>query len=284
MDVPDPTNMILIDDKGREWDAHAPELRAHFESALEADALCAYLITNLGWIEIIEGRQRILISCRPRHVSEIALAKLAYFLADRAGTRIRVDVLGEDWASHDLRNLDQVMLLLGAMRHDIADDRSALVSKTIKPGHSPLFERIFQVLSEIDGERHATLDDLDDSLTHKIANQRWTVSHFEDGRLVTDRLGNGFTPFNTDWSARKQQAHLNDYADKGYADWVTEMRKRVFESNVAIFDEVDAVVRFPKVGTCRLLYSQATASLTFGRSNRRYVISAAESLSASGRN
>ena len=278
---PDSTKRILIDDRGREWDARSNELRDHFESALGPDALSTFLVTNLGWIEIVESRGSLRVSCRPRIVSGIALAQLGYFIGDRPCARLSVRVLAEDWTTHAVRGLSQAMLLIAAMQSEVDQSNASLVSRELPFGNSRLFDRIVDVLAEIDGEPTATLDDLDDSLTHKIANQRWSISHFEDGRLVTDRLGNGFTPFNQQWNTRKPDSQLSNYADSAYADWVCGLRKRVYDSNVAVFDDVDAVVQFPKIGTTRLVYTRATAALTFGRGRgRRYVISAAESISS----
>lgn len=272
---------VVIDERGKHWDCDSKELREHFDSALGTEGLIQFLVANLGWIDLRYSERLIEARCRPRLLTDIACMELMYFLADRSTAKLTISVLGSNWANYNDLNLTKALSIIGALQKCHQGTKyPAFDAVPISANDSPLFDRLVAVLSSVEGNMHADLDSVVDTLSRVFRNQRWSISHFDqsDGKLTMDRKGKGFTPFNKDWCSNLSSGSLADYAGSDYANWVATTRKRVIESNCPIFDEVDAMVVFPTVGLSRLVYSRVTAPITL--TGKRYAISAAESSSA----
>jgi hypothetical protein len=266
----------LIDDTGELWPVQDQILRQRFGSSLTGASLLDYLIVNLGWIEISTLSDRFSVRCRPRLVDQRGMAALLYNLHDAAPQRISLSVLGADWQYSIHRTPAEVATIIGGMAQLTAGASAlgarALINREIAPDRSPLFGGFQMVAAH--ANLAASIDELVDPLDAAFRG-RWCICHVEPPKVIMDRVGNGFTPFNPSW---KQQAtgpaSLDRYADEHYGAWIANQRKRVAQTRQTIFDEVDAIVLFPRLGATRLQYSRATFPLHLAN-GIDYVVSAA---------
>jgi hypothetical protein len=266
----------LIDENGELWPVQDQILRQRLGTSLHGAPLVDYLIVNLGWIEMAAAMDRFSVRCRPRLVGQRSLASLLYNLHDAAPERISLSVFGADWLYSIHRTAVEVATIIGGMSNvqPVADDisKKALINREIAADASPLFQGFQSVISRAEDAR--CIDELVEPL-NKAFRGKWCICHVEPPKVIMDRVGNGFTPFNPSW---KQQAvgaaSLDSYADESYGAWIATQRQRVAQTRQTIFDEVDAIVLFPRLGETRLQYSRATfpVRLTDGAN---FVVSAA---------
>jgi hypothetical protein len=266
----------LIDDTGELWPVQDQVLRQRLGTSLAGAALVDYVIVNMGWIEVSTSADRFGVRCRPRLVGQRGIAALLYSMHDAAPERISLSVLGHDWQYSIHRTPVEVATIIGGMANitAVASDagKRALINREIAPDTSPLFVGFQTIAAQ--AERANSIEELVDPLNAAFRG-RWCICHIEPPKVIMDRVGNGFTPFNPGW---KQQAtgvaSLDTYADENYGAWIAHQRQWVAQTRQTIFDEVDAIVSFPRLGETRLQYSRATFPLHLA-SGADYIVSAA---------
>lgn len=254
---------LMLDENGEVWSSGGSALRKHFNSRLTNNALCDYLITNIGWISLERACDKVVIRCRPAYVTERARAALYYYLFDQRCCSMTVQLLGEVWQQFDLRSKSNVMDLLEGMANGAGKTGSSMTAIQHKPSESPLHE-FWTAINQLSG-KSPSLDSYASAVTTISPNQRWTISHFDDGdQLVLDRKGLGFTPFNWSWTNNEQALSLIEYAGSEYADWIARMRRSVARSSAVVYDEVDATLNFPSMGLTRFCYYRVTGAVNLG--------------------
>jgi hypothetical protein len=270
----------LIDENGEFWPLHAPELRARLGVNLPDDSLIDYLLLNLGWIEISANQTRSSVRCRPRVISDRGLASLLYGLYDAASPRILLSVFGTDWQHSIHRAVPAVATIIGGMQASRAvvqpHEMGALLNRQIVPSASPLFSAYTSVIDRLEGA--ARLDDIRAPLDTAFGG-RWCVCHVEAPDVIIDHVGQGFTLFNPAWHHQAIGPTLGSYADAAYGAWIASQRLEIANSRKAVFDQVDAIVNFPRLGETRLRYARATFPMALA-DGAQYIVSAAASDSA----
>ena len=91
-----------------------------------------------------------------------------------------------------------------------------------------------------------------------------------------DRVGQGFTLFNPQWHQQATGPSLDRYADANYGAWIAAQRQHIARTRATVFDQVDAIVRFPRLGETRLQYARATFPINLA-DGAQYIVSAAVS-------
>jgi hypothetical protein len=94
--------------------------------------------------------------------------------------------------------------------------------------------------------------------------------------VVVDDVGRGFTLFNPAWHHQATGPTLGSYADVAYGDWIAAQRLEIASTRKTVFDQVDAIVNFPRLGETRLRYARATFPLAL-TNGAQYIVSAAAS-------
>jgi hypothetical protein len=276
-----PLGRRLIDDTGEIWPLTAPEIRARLNTNLSDEGLVDYLLLNLGWIEISTAPSRSSIRCRPRVVTERGLATLLYMLFDAASPRILLSVFGTDWQHSIHRTVQGVSTIIGGMQKSSVAAASkglgpALLNREIDPRTSPLFSAYQAVVPRLaDAQR---MDDIAAPLDTAFGG-RWCVCHVEAPTVIVDQVGQGFTLFNPAWHQQAMGPSLDRYADAAYGAWIASQRLEIAASRKTVFDQVDAIVNFPRLGETRLRYARATFPVSLA-DGTQYIVSAAASDSA----
>jgi hypothetical protein len=275
-----PLGRRFVDDAGEIWPLHGVELRARLNVTLSDASLTDYLLLNLGWIEVSTSPSRSSVRCRPRVITERGLASLLYLLCDAGAPRILLSVFGTDWQHSIHRTVQGVSTIIGGMRPNAplapAQDRRPLISREIDPKNSPLFTGFTGVIGQLSGSER--LDDLTTPLNSAFSG-RWCVCHVENKDVIIDHVGQGFTAFNPAWHQHATGLSLDRYADAAYGAWIASQRLEISATGKTVFDEVDAIVNFPRLGETRLRYTRATFPIALA-GGAEFVVSAAASDSA----
>lgn len=252
---------LLIDEHGESWPLDDPAVYACLRTCLRGPALANFAIRNLGWIEIRMARRALLVRCRPALTSERALAALLYHVWDNAHETVVLMTLQEAWQHFILRNRHIFTRLLGSLiqgaRAPAFWSGDRLISRTVDQPSSP-FGHVAPIARTV-GEGAARLEDVA-PIFDKLFRNRWSICEpdAERGHTVIRAIGQGYTPFNPRWFAQAKDTSLCAYADEDYGLWVARTHLSVTEKRRPVFDEVDAVVNFPRIGETRLRYSRMT--------------------------
>jgi len=262
----------LIDDAGLNWPTTGAAVRDHLGARISGSGLMAFVVANLGWIEVRALKTGLQIRCRPSLVTEAALASLLYSLFDQPPVSVMLSLLTDRW--HDMihRHRKDTLTILAAMIGVPSVGGTSMQNRPLRQfvasKQSPLFRQTTEIMGSL--ETTTTEDDLV-PLLDRLFEGRWTLSHIDQGtgEIVVDRSGSGFTPFNPAWTAPRPGTYLADCGDLDYAHWVGEFRREVAEAAFPVFDDVDALLRMP-VGLLRLRYSRVTMPIRL--SGRRLII------------
>lgn len=264
----------IIDDAGEVVPCHEQILGRRLASSLSGPVLIDYAIMNLGWVEIGDGNDHFRIRCRPRLVNERTLGGLLYALHDTGASRISLSVFGADWQHSIHRASSDIAFIISGMSQGqtIAKSSSqhAWMRRQISSGDSPLQAGFRAFVAGT--EKARSIDDLIAPLNAAFRG-RWSIGHVEPSAVIMDCVGPGFVPYNPHFFGNAAGANLDLYAEDGYGAWVSEIRHEVAHKQVVVFDDVDAVVRFPRLGETRLRYSRCIAPASL-RNGISYVISA----------
>jgi hypothetical protein len=276
-----PLGRRLVDDTGEIWPLTAPEIRAKLNANLSDEGLVEYLILNLGWIEISTAPTRSSIRCRPRVVTERGLASLLYMLFDAGSPRVLLSVFGTDWQHSIHRTVHSVSTIIGGMQKASVPASSTvgsrpLMNREIEPATSPLFSAYQAVVPRLAGVQR--LDDIRAPLDSAFGG-RWCICHVEVPEVIVDHVGHGFTLFNPAWHQQAIGPSLDRYADAAYGAWIASQRLEIAASRKTVFDQVDAIVNFPRLGETRLRYARTTFPVALA-DGTQYIVSAAASDSA----
>jgi hypothetical protein len=267
----------LIDDSGGLWPLNEHALRAKFGSNLSDAALVEYLLVNLGWIEIAAAQGRFSVRCRPRVVTQRGLACLFYMLFDAAPPRVLLSVFGTEWQHSIHRTPQGVATIIGGMSGvvpaGLVSTNNALMSRAIAPLESPLFAGVSSVSAQLSAV--SEIDDLAAPLDLAFRG-RWCVCHVEAEAVIMDRVGQGFTLFNPQWHQQATGPSLDRYADANYGAWIASQRQHIARTRETVYDQVDAIVHFPRLGETRLQYARATFPVSLA-GGAQYIVSAAVS-------
>lgn len=268
---------FLITEHGETLPRDDRVVGASLHTRLRGAALADFAVKNLGWIEIVTARKAMLVRCRPAVTSDCAFAALLYHVWDNAHETVVLMARQDVWQHIILRNRDIFTRLLGSLIHGArapgfwSGDR--LICRAIDQRASP-FGHVAAIARAV-GEGAAQLEHVAPTF-NQLFRSRWSICEpdAERGHTVVRALGDGYTPFNPRWFAQAKDTSLCAYADEDYGLWVAKTHRTASEQRRAIFDEVDAVVRFPRIGDTRLRYSRMTMPLV-RPDGRRLVLSVA---------
>ena len=266
---------FLIDELGNPWDAKDPALRRHLMTSIDGERLLTVAVENLGWAKLFPQPRSFGIACRPAFLSDETLAAVLMAVYDARERTIRLDVLDKCWEHLVLPDRRSFVRLLSALvsgRRRSHWSKSRLIRSSSKKD-CPL--RLATRMAVLVGSMAAEAEDAKEALD-AIFNGRWHICRVDrdNGDSIPVAIGRSFTPFNPSWSASGVGASIRSYADDAYGLWVAALHREVLASGRPVFDDVDAVVNFPRIGGTRLRYRRVTSPLTL-RGGRRLVLGAA---------
>lgn len=239
-------------------------------------ATVSYAVRNLGWVSISEDERAVLISCNPAFICDTSLAALLRAVYDAPTKTIVLKTFDGNWEHQVLRDRPTFVRIISALvagrRRSPWSQRRLLSQLADSTGH-PLAARAIAAslpTSRVNDSRALR------SLLDPMFNGRWHISRVDgnSGHAIAVAIGSSFTPFNPAWSSTGEGQSLCAYADEAYGLWVANHYRLVERLAVPIFDDVDAIVKFPRIGDTRLRYRRMC--LPFDQpSGNRLILSAA---------
>jgi hypothetical protein len=265
----------LIDELGIPWDAKGPALRRHLMTSIDGDRLCKVVVENLGWVKLSPQPRSFGVACRPAFLSDETLAAVLMAVYDAGERTIRLDVLDKSWEHLVLPDRRSFVRLLSALvsgrRRNHWSKARLIRSFSLRDCPLRLATKMAVLTASMASEPEEAREALD-----AIFHGRWHLCKIDsdNGHSIPLAIGRSFTPFNPGWCSSGVGVSICSYADDAYGLWVAAHHRDVLATGRPVFDDVDAVVTFPRIGETRLRYRRVTSPLTF-RGGGRLVLGAA---------
>ena len=229
-----------------------------------------YAIENIGYIGIYEGKTSITVRCRPAMMSDKAISSLWYWLLDREKCDVVVAWLDEIWHVEHSMPCRIATTFLGYL----LEKRSAKPS----PAHNRLLSRQWTMprskWSENGRETVSLLESKssDDARRHSLDemyNGRWTLVelHLSSNQLSTIDHGGGYPPLHPSLIGERRDFSFYDVGDRLYREWILCNFIEIAKTKKPKFEDVDAIVSWPRIGDIRTRYWRAVLPV---RSKRGY--------------
>ena len=216
-----------------------------------------YAIQNLGFIAVVVREKRLHVRCRPAVVSERAVGALSYLLLDNPNLPVTVSWFDQIW---QLEHTPDARAALSFMSYvlELKTLVPALPGGRIRSRPSPrAASKWTEVRSTISTAWDATgSDDAFCARLDQTFHGRWSLFEVEaaNGNIHTMKRGNGYPPLHPFFAGRQPVRGLESLADSEYRDWVHQTFVGVARSGCARFDDVDAIVYWPRFGDMRTRY------------------------------
>ena len=228
---------------------------------------------NLGFVCLSARDRFVRVSCRPSIMAPPTIIALLHFVNDQT-TTIGLDCFTERWNHIILANRTKFRNLLSSLAciQLPVCDQERLMKRAVEGQSSPHRGKVAAVRRIFDNASSAS--DVAPPL-NKLFGGRWSLHELnnETGHSVIRDIGTSYTPLNPAWLASAVGNSLCGYADEEYGHWVANHHRAALSANRSLFDEVDAVLHFPTIGSARLRYARLTLPVSLCR--KRLVLSAA---------
>lgn len=265
----------LIDREGQVWPAASRELRTALHAALPDEELRAYLVRNLGFVQLDVHAHGIQVHLRPHSVSEPATATMLDEIARRRPRRVVVSSLDRAWRTDivgdHVRALGHLSTLVdAAMAETSGRFKRTPVAAAAMPGRHPL-RALLGVWHQLRG--HWSTGALE-PLLHGELRRRFAVSRIASGseRIELLEFGRGYEQNAVHWVQRARGLPLEDQPDHAFGCWVAATYREVARSGAPAMDHVDASLRWPRRMPQRYRYLRLL--LPFTDSGCRLILSA----------
>lgn len=269
-------SLYLIDDEGEVRRPSDPATAQELLVLATNAAAISFAVRNLGWVSIGEEVRALHVTCHPEFICDATLAALLRAVYEAPSKTIVLETFDGKWEHQVLRDRPTFVRIISALvagRRRSRWGQQRLLSRLVEGNGHPLASSA--VVAALAASRLGHPDELRHVLDPTF-NGRWHISCLDNdtGHAIAVAIGTSFTPFNPGWSTTGEGQSLCAYADEAYGHWVADHHRMVERLAVPVFDDVDAVVRFPRIGDTRLRYRRM--SLPFRRaSGERLILSAA---------
>lgn len=251
---------ILIDERGKLWDAGSWQLRRSlYLNGVEGD-VSAPLIDNLGFVGVSSRGNSAIIRFNPKSVSKAAIGALYYWLSSRSCTRLGLTfALGGEGQRHEIFGSPRAALLR----------IEALLDQEHRLSWRPLYAARAGKLSALSGRSAlgvlfelwrdtsgAFVDSIYLPLLKQFATDRYVM--FEpraEGGFNIRRAGSGLQIPDEPRRALGG-SRLEDIADKDYAGWAAHFYSAVVESQQPRYDHLRAYINWSRAGRVERKYSR----------------------------
>ncbi len=252
----------FIDEDGNVLEANSERLATSLSTHLSGAALENYVVKNLGWLFFSQNNSNVRVRCRPSLVTDAALAELFDRLYQIESPTIAGDFLTTDWNHAIFGSRVKFARYLSAVvdgeRKLQRHVNARLLKKSKPPESSKLFKAAHLAQKVLQETRD--LNDARPALDQIFAG-RWSMFDVNTADTTLRALGGGYTPFNPLWLSGSPGQSLKSYGDHHYASWAAQHQCEAAATERVTFDDVDALVEFPSIGTTRLRYSRVLMPL-----------------------
>jgi hypothetical protein len=243
----------IIDDEGEIFDSLSRrlQLKLYDYRVQEDDGLP--LLRNLGFIDLRQHAGGVLVSFRPRTVSQVAFVALNYWLWDNPPSRIILRIL-EDGICDEMHSSR-----IAAVRR-----MQALIDDHQRPA-SGLFQKEAVSLEQLPAGSalHRALQTWQGLGAARKWHQYWRhlTPRFvllkpdaDAGSLVIQAAGPGLRIPDRSWAYNQVGRRMNDLPDQAYGRWVCDSYRSVLARREPQLEAVDAMIDWPRNGRVRSEY------------------------------
>jgi hypothetical protein len=223
-------------------------------------------IINVGVIAIETTNGALSVRLRPTLMSSRAVGALAYFLLDHANQPVTISWYNTTWNIEYAANAVTAMAFISSVLELQGHWLSASEHDRIQYRPSPRAERKWHEVSALVSpltSGQPAYETFSAILDRPFAG-RWSIFEFNPrtGTAVVACRGNGYPMLHPIFSPSNKGHDLEMLADRRYRDWILECLKNVADTDRPRFEDVDALVDWPRFGTLRTRYWRLMVPLT----------------------
>lgn len=253
----------LIDDKGAVWPACSRRLRESFDSPYSGGEFVDYAVVNLGFAGVDTYNRACQVRVRPEFVEPETAAALQAWLAQCGLERVVVTWFDGDWRRELMSSPAQAWrrlehLLTQARPARPGDFVSRPVGQHELHARSPLGRIVGQWgYYAVPAGRTALMG----LLRQTLGDRYVIVREGRGGRLVFAEFGSAmFADYDT-WRMCAVGAPIEEQPDRDYGRWVADAYRETLARGQPSIADVDAIVRWPHAGRCRMRYKRVIVPL-----------------------
>ncbi len=219
---------------------------------LETDA-----ILKVGMVIVDDNGTCISLKCRPAVMSAHAMSTLGYWLLERPTRPARIEWYDQDW---DIECAPDARTTLSLISYMLELKKRTTVPAVDRIRAQPSVQaarRWSQVKAQV-LTLNAGTPDLKDyaRVLNSCFHGRWMIAEVDSQSFAVDIVtrGTGYPmldPFFTAGDLNKSIAALRDDA---YRDWVMSGFRQAVKTGRPSFDDVDAIIDWPRFGPLRTRY------------------------------
>ncbi len=216
-----------------------------------------YAIRNIGLVAVAVSETAVAIKCRPAVLSDRAVGTLSYWLLDHARLPVSITWFDNCW---DVERVPDARTALSFLSYllELKREPSFRPADRICVQPSVQAARRWQ---QMKGQLASlTAGPLDIPRCARVLDPlffgRWTVVEVNAAEAKIDvlGLGGGYPLIDPVFAATDARRPLEGFADEGYRAWVTDGFLDVAKNWRPRFEDVDAVVMWPRFGDLRTRY------------------------------
>ena len=240
---------VIFDDNGCMWDTQSPALYAEFYGVSCDFDLIAYLIDNLGFVELQYKRpDAARLRLHPETASSAAIAAAIFAVWDDCPTRIVISTRGA-------RATDMICMGPSAATAHIASlvanaqnqTHQRFISKSVSPrealdARDPLAKLLDLWVSSLG---HFCPEDHSELFDGSLQGRCMIVEAGQNRDLRISQVGHGFRAYSPQWCRNAIGLPLENQPDYAYGLWVREKFESVAERWTARLDDVDVMLNRP---------------------------------------
>lgn len=216
-----------------------------------------YAVENVGCIGVSLRRGTWHVRYRPAIVSERAMAGLFYWLLDHPPRPMAISWFEDVW------RIERV-----------ADTRAAIsfLSYTMELRKKPLGSNTERIQSRPSPQAQQRWDRVRDAILPLVATSgtstmlyalldrcfagRWSLIDVTEGQATAEiaHQGTGYPPLDPVFTNTAAGYRLEKLADEQYRSWINTIFREVAERDQPRFDDIDAIIFWPRFGDMRTRY------------------------------
>jgi hypothetical protein len=238
---------LLIDDRGKVWDAHSYVLRSRLRASVDPGELREFAILNLGFIGLAISKESIRIQVRPVLVTPAALGALYLCLHQCAPERVVVTCYNGRWQDEIIGwhrdGWRRITCLLESPENAAHGYSRGAIPVNRLTAENPLR----QVLE--DPSRLASIvANPAQMLPASLSDRYLLLTEDDDAELRVCDIGGALMSRSPRWQRRARGRRVDDLPDWNYGRWVAAAYRDVGRSGRPLLEEVTAVIDWPEIG------------------------------------